>query len=132
METGQKFLIVDDDADDTDLFCEALQEIDPAHACVAVHDCGEALLKLRKETDVLPDFIFLDLNMPEMDGRTCLKEINKTARLKDIPIIIYTTSAHQEDREEMLKLGAAYFLTKATSFDNIVEGIKNAIEIVSR
>jgi len=132
METDQKFMIVDDDADDTELFCAALYEIDPSHTCMAVHDCREAFLKLQGGTDILPDFIFLDLNMPEMDGRTFLKEIKKTAGLKDIPIIIYTTSAHRKDREETLTLGAAYFLTKATSYGKIREGVKKAIESVSR
>jgi len=71
------------------------------------------------EVDVLPDYISLDLNMPRMDGRACLGEQKKDARLGEIPIIIYTTSSNVRDRVETLELGATYFLTKANSFNKM-------------
>ncbi len=116
MATDQIFLIVDDDSDDIELFREAIGEIDHRVVCQAAKDCGEALEKLRNVSDVLPDLIFLDLNMPGMDGRACLAELKKDARLKNIPVIIYTTSSHVRDKVDTLELGAAYFLTKANSF----------------
>lgn len=133
METNPTVLIVDDDDDDIELFFMAMKKIDPDAVCHVANDCEEALEKLRREydVDVLPDYIFLDLNMPRIDGKTCLAELKKDARLKEIPVIIYTTSAHHRDREETLKLGAAYFLTKASSFSKIQEGIAKAIKTVS-
>lgn len=133
MDTNLKILIVDDDRDDIDLFCLAMEKIDPGAECRAAKDCEEALktLRLEYEDKDLPDCIFLDLNMPCMDGKTCLKELKKDAKLKEIPVIIYTTSSHERDKEETAKLGAAYFLTKAYSFSQMREGIANALEIVS-
>lgn len=128
MKTGQIFMIVDDDEDDIDFFRDAIFKIDPAHTCMTASNGEDALNKLHKETGKLPDFIFLDLNMPRMDGKTCLKELKKQERLRDIPIIIYTTSAYQKERDEILKLGAAHFLTKAYSIKTLQEGIRNIIE----
>ncbi len=98
METDRKILIVDDDKDDIDLFCEAIGEIDPGAVCHIANACEEALEKLRSGADGLPDLIFLDLNMPGMDGRACLGELKGDAKVRDIPVIIYTTSSHVRDR----------------------------------
>ncbi len=116
METNPNVLIDDDDKDDIDLFCEAIGEIYPDRACHIANDCGEALEKLRGGSDVLPDLIFLDLNMSGMYGRACLAELKKDVKLKNIPVIIYTTSSHEKDRVVTLKLGTAYFLAKANLF----------------
>lgn len=121
-------MIVDDD--DIDFFRQAIRKIDPGHSCMTASNGEDALDKLQKETGKLPDFIFLDLNMPRMDGKTCLRELKKQENLKDIPIIIYTTSAHQQEQEETLKLGAAHFLTKARSIKILQEDIRDAIEAV--
>lgn len=121
-------MIVDDDGDDIDFFCQAITVINPDGVCQIANDGEEALEILRNGTDVLPDIIFLDLNMPGMDGKMCLLELKKDAKFKNIPVIIYTTSSYQQDREEILTLGAAYFLTKANSFSKICKGITEAIE----
>lgn len=131
MQTDRKILIVDDDKDDIDLFCEAIGEIDPGAVCLVANACEEALEKLRSGADGLPDLIFLDLNMPGMDGRACLRELKRDAKVRDIPVIIYTTSSHVRDRVETLNLGAAYYLTKANSFNKMRVGIAEAIETVS-
>lgn len=129
METNTTVLIVDDDKDDIDFFRMAMQKIDPGAVCHVANDCEEALEKLRHEYEgaVLPDYIFLDLNMPRMDGRACLKELKKDAKLRNIPVIIYTTSSHARDRDETLKLGAAYFLTKPNALGKMRQGIAEAI-----
>lgn len=69
--------------------------------------------------------------MPGMDGKACLKALKKHPRLKEIPVIIYTTSSAREDREETAKLGAAYFLTKPASMNGLREGLAKAIEAVA-
>ncbi|RKN83698.1 response regulator [Ulvibacterium marinum] len=123
-------MIVDDDDDDIDFFCQAIRKIDPTYTCMSATDGEAALQKLQNETNALPDFIFLDLNMPRMDGKTCLRELKKQEKLKDIPVIIYTTSSHPQEREETLQLGAAHFLTKAYSIKMLQEGIRNVLEIL--
>lgn len=133
MNAHPTVLIVDDDNDDIDFFRMAMEKIKPGAVCHVANDCEEALEKLRHEYEgaVLPDYIFLDLNMPRMDGRACLKELKRDAKLKKIPIIIYTTSSNQLERDETLKLGASYFLTKANSLREMREGIAEAIERVA-
>ncbi|KAA9346237.1 MULTISPECIES: response regulator [Larkinella] len=104
--------LIDDDEDDQELFTLALKKVDPTLTCVVADDCGEAIQKLREEDAFMPQFIFLDLNMPRMHGKQCLMELKKIARIEHIPIIIYTTSSEPKDIHETKALGATDFLTK--------------------
>lgn len=103
--------LVDDDDDDKEIFCLALEQTDSSIECITASDGREALRMLSDKT-FRPDFIFLDLNMPQMDGKECLKELRKQTDLNHIPIIIFTTSAAQRDVEETKRMGATAFITK--------------------
>ena len=120
-------LIVDDDRDDRYFFRNAVTEIDPAFECREAHDGLEALTQLRN-SKILPDFIFLDLNMPEMNGKQCLAELKKDKRLWSIPVIIYSTSDFWKDIEETSQLGAAYYLIKAWDISKLPGLIAHAME----
>lgn len=106
--------IIDDDDDDKEIFCEAMADISGSSVCLAASNGQEALHKLQ-HIAALPDFIFLDLNMPRMNGKQCLVHLKKDQRLASIPVVIYSTSKLQADREETKELGAVYFLTKPSS-----------------
>ena len=80
-------LIVDDDPDDIQLFCEALAEINETIHCFSATN-GEEALQLLKATIVKPDFIFLDLNMPRMSGKQLLVQLKSDAQFASIPVII--------------------------------------------
>ena len=123
MPKYKKILIVDDDADDVEIFCEAIAEIDPAIKCDSAENGEEALKLLRNAFYDQPDFIFLDLNMPRMNGKQCLAELKKDPQLKDIPVIVYTTSKLDEDFQETSRLGAMLFITKPTRLTKLVEAI---------
>lgn len=116
-------LIIDDDEDDRKMFCEAVQVVDEGVTCLAAVDGLEALRLLRTREISLPDFIFLDINMPRMDGKQCLAEIKQTSHLQHIPVIIYTTSKHPRDIEETKNLGAVHFISKPFHFDDICRSI---------
>jgi CheY-like chemotaxis protein len=120
-------LIVDDDSDDRDIFCEAVHEMDPSVECFAAKDGEDGLHKLRKVLKQLPDFIFLDLNMPRMDGRRFLTELKQDDKLKNIPVVILTTSSTPKDIEDTRKLGATCFITKPTSITKLCKKITYAI-----
>ena len=109
-------MIVDDDADDREFFCDVVKKIDSSIECIVAVNGEDALKILRRRVTQLPDFIFLDLNMPKMDGRKCLAELKKDVLLKNIPVIIFTTSSDCKDEEVTRKLGASYFLTKPSKF----------------
>lgn len=104
-------LLVDDDEDDREIFCLALSEADPSLTCITASDGVEALSILR-EKSFLPDYIFLDLNMPRMDGKDCLREIRKQTHLANVPVIIFSTSSADREKEETKRLGANSFIVK--------------------
>lgn len=104
-------LLVDDDEDDQDFFLSVLDRIDKFLECKTAENGREAIQYLTGEHR-LPDLIFLDLNMPVMNGRQFLLEVKKEERLKDVPVIILSTSADEATISESLRLGAAEFITK--------------------
>ena len=74
---------------------------------------------LQDETQPLPDFIFLDMNMPGNEDHACLQAIKKTARLLHIPVIIYSTSDYHKEIEQALSYGAYKYIVKPGSFTEI-------------
>ena len=123
MRNPRTFFIVDDDIDDQELFIEAVSEVDRSISCIPVSNCEEALAVLKNTKTDLPDMIFLDLNMPRLNGKQCLAELKRQAHLKDIPVIIYSTSSEKRDIEETTRLGAAHFLTKPNRFEDLCKAI---------
>jgi CheY-like chemotaxis protein len=116
-------LYVEDDPDDCELFKEAVRTVSPRALC-HVSNTGKDALEYLHETIISPDYIFLDINLPEMDGRELLKVIKMTAGLKSIPVIMYSTSTYPADKKLCLQLGAAGFITKPNSFSGMCEVLK--------
>ena len=112
-------LLVDDDEDDRKLFFEAAGEVDQTITLIGAANADEALLYLNDKDNPLPDFIFLDLRMPGLSGRQCLEEIKKDARLDPVPVIVYTTSTDVRESMELKQLGAAHFMSKPVSPDDV-------------
>src|SRR3954447_10691318 len=107
--------LIDDDIDDQEIFELALKKVDDSIDCVFANDGAEALQKFMNDESFMPDIIFLDLNMPQMNGKQCLSEIKKISRLQHIPVIIYTTTRSDADATETKMLGALDFITKPAS-----------------
>lgn len=103
---------MDDDEDDKQLFIESVKEVDENINCVTASDGQEAIIFLKDEHNTLPDYIFLDLRMPRINGKQCLEEIRKDKRLRNIPVFIYTTSKNVQDSIDLKKMGAVHFITK--------------------
>ncbi len=68
----------------------------------------------------VPDFTFLDLNMPKVNGKEFLMEFMRIEKLNTVPIYIYTTSSSEEDKRDTLQMGATGFITKPTSLNELV------------
>jgi CheY-like chemotaxis protein len=115
-------LNVDDDQEDREFFCEALREIDPSVICLTAGSGMEALSLLQKQTR-LPDYIFLDINMPMMDGKQCLKALKSISEYEAIPVIMYSTSTDSREIRECYKLGAEDFLIKPHSYEKLVNDL---------
>ena len=118
------FLLADDDADDTQLFCEALEEIDPSLICYCAMDGKMALDILQNKELKDPQAIFLDINMTGMNGWECLKQLKNKEEFKHIPVLIYSTSSHQKEVNIALDMGALCFFTKPTYFMELKEIVK--------
>lgn len=115
-------LNVDDDLEDREFFSEALREIDPSIICLLAESGMEALSMLHEQTPP-PDYIFLDINMPMMDGKQCLKALKSVPEFESIPVIMYSTSTDTREIRECYNLGAEDFLIKPHSYDKLVNDL---------
>lgn len=119
MKENIRLMIIDDDADDRALFIEAVREIDGDIECSWAKDGMQALEMLRNNALPLPNYIFLDLRMPRINGKKCLIQLKADERLADIPVIIYTTSKELEESQELKELGAIRFVSKPSNPEEI-------------
>jgi CheY-like chemotaxis protein len=136
-----KILLADDDKDDRIFFAKALQEISNATEINSVNDGEELMDYLIKNTENKPDIIFLDLNMPRKNGFECLSEIKENIRLKDIYVIIFSTSyprdiIYENDIiKKLLNFGAQDYIRKPSGYAQLKQAvhlaINKAIEIKS-
>jgi CheY-like chemotaxis protein len=122
-----RILLADDDADDRLLFKEALSGLKIKTSVETVKDGVELMEFLAQKTEVLPQLIFLDLNMPKKNGFECLKEIKSIERYKDISIAIYSTSTSEHDINETFILGANVYLSKPGDFETLKALLAKAV-----
>jgi CheY-like chemotaxis protein len=111
-------VLADDDADDRELFIEAITEIDPSAAIVTVEDGDKLMLEL-KTLKATPDLIFLDVNMPRKSGKECIAEIKRDPRLNQVPIVIYSTTLNKKDIDDAWNKGALCFMRKPDSYTKL-------------
>ncbi|MEO8770313.1 MAG: response regulator [Ferruginibacter sp.] len=115
MLSQKTILLIDDDSDDQEIFSNALKRSDKSVKCVFANDGIHALEKINAEKEFVPDFIFIDLNMPRMNGQECLVNIKKIDKLKNVPVYIYSTSMDPLTIAANKKLGANDFIVKPAS-----------------
>jgi CheY-like chemotaxis protein len=124
----KNIFLADDDADDCIFFQEALKEVAiPVHLTVSNNG-----LELMSNLELLmvhppPDVIFLDLNMPLKNGFECLKEIRETPKLKDIPVVIFSTTNNNDTVDKTFRQGANFYICKPHSFRLLVKAIENIL-----
>lgn len=122
----KNLLLIDDDEDDQELFIEAAREISSEINITVVPDAAIALEKLTK-SQVTADVIFSDLNMPKMNGQQFLLEIKRHPGLKDIPVIIFSTSSHSHTIQLVKDFGAHEFITKPGLFNELVSTLRRLL-----
>lgn len=125
-----KILLADDDKDDRFFFDKALKALDIPTKLVTVED-GELLMDyLTKNSENLPDVLFLDLNMPRKTGAECLSEISLHGKLKELPVIIYSTSLHEEMASLLYNKGAYYYIQK-TDLDELQKILNHVLTLIT-
>ncbi|MEJ7644178.1 MAG: response regulator [Chryseolinea sp.] len=125
----QTILLVDDDEEDQEIFQDALKEIDPLILCSFANDGEEAMSLLGGAAVVKPDLMFIDMNMPKLNGKQVLRELKSSGSLEDIPVVMYSTFFGPKDIDEINSLGAVHYLVKATKFSDLCDALR---EILSR
>ena len=133
-----EILLVEDNEGDVGLVEEVLEEAKIRNIIHVANDGEDAILFLHGKGKFSgsprPDIILLDLNLPKKDGREVLKEVKENNNLKNIPIVILTTSEAEKDILRAYELHANAYVTKPLDFDqfiNVVESIANFwLEIV--
>ena len=112
-------LLADDDEDDRLFFKDAIEEVKVKTVVRIVEDGVQLMDYLNKPEISLPNVVFLDLNMPRKNGMECLKEIRSDHKLKDLSVVIYSTSASEEDIEATFVRGANVYIKKPNDFDEL-------------
>lgn len=118
--------LADDDQDDSEMFSEALSLIDDSITFLSAPN-GRELLTTLEESAHLPDLIFLDLNMPVMNGWECLKHLKADDRYKQIPVTIISTASHEKEIKTALELGALCYFVKPSNFKQLIELIRTVV-----
>ncbi len=118
-------LYVEDDLDDCDLFTEAIKQIphkDGSIKCVLASDGDEGLAKLI-DFPQNPDIIFLDINMPKMDGKEFVMAVKQNEKLRHIPIVIYSTTITTVDMQLFNLHSVFHFFNKPSDFSLLCKGL---------
>ncbi len=111
----EHLLLIDDDEDDREIFLSVIDVVSPSTTCATAANGREGLDALASASR-LPQVIFLDLNMPLMDGRQFLIEVKKNVSWKEIPVVILTTSSDLNSINRTRELGAIEFITKPDKY----------------
>ncbi|HET8865997.1 MAG TPA: response regulator [Gracilimonas sp.] len=125
-----RVLLTDDDEDDRLVFKEILQEMDKDIILHMMNDGKQLMDFLAKKNNPLPHIVFLDLNMPNMNGIECLKEIRSHEKYNDISIAIYSTSTSEKDIEETFLNGANIYITKPAAYSDLKKVLKKSLTAV--
>ncbi len=118
--------LAEDDLDDQDIFRQAIREVSDTVFFKAFDD-GVELMETLNRNRPLPDVLFLDLNMPRKSGFECLAEIKGDSMLKDIHVVILSTSTHPQNIHYCYKYGAAFYAVKPPDYYSMTKLIKKVL-----
>jgi CheY-like chemotaxis protein len=111
-----RIFLADDDDDDCLLFKDAILEIDENIDLIVSKNGDELMKTFKVDVPPLPDVLFLDLNMPCKTGFECLNEIKRTEALKDVPVVVLSTSSNPENIRKAYDCGADFYARKPGDF----------------
>ncbi len=129
-------LLADDDSDDQFFFNKALKSLPISTHLTTVHDGEQLMNYLAENSEHLPNVLFLDINMPRKNGFECLFEIKHNEKLKDLPVVMFSTSYPRDMNYErdmintLLNIGAYDYIRKPDDFTQLKKVISNALDII--
>ena len=121
--------LADDDEDDRMFFTDAFREIKIKTRVNTFNDGVELMDFLNKEHSILPQVLFLDINMPRKNGIECLLEIKKNKRFDDMAIAMYSTSSSEEHIEETFVNGANIYIKKPSDFATLKKILADVVSL---
>lgn len=121
-------LLIDDDAEDQEIFAHALAHLDLDIDCVTASDGIRAIEKIKSDPEFNPYFIFIDVNMPRMNGIDCLVEIKKISRVKDTHVYLYSTYVDPKTAHRAKDEGAIDVLVKANSMGELKQMLSGVVK----
>jgi DNA-binding NtrC family response regulator len=122
-------LYVDDDPDDCEIMIEAIAKLDQSINVITFAGVAEAI-EFLDQVSVPPNFIFLDINMPLVNGKTGLIEIKKRDKLKNIPVVMCSTTPVTREMKTYFELGAYDFIVKPNTFDKLCVALDSILHSV--
>jgi CheY-like chemotaxis protein len=125
-------LLVEDDLDDQEIFQMCLKKISPDIECSVSNNGVDALAMLEKIGSYTPDYIFMDVNMPKMNGIECLTRIKKISRLNDSKIFMYSTTSEKSVLTQTKDLGAHEFIVKPAKTKDLKDKLASIFQIVNQ
>ena len=128
MKRDLTIFYTDDDQEDLEFFREIVDIIDE-DVVVHTHNSGPALIYALDNPPPTPHLIFLDINMPGMNGFEILKKVRESERHRELPIIIFSTSGDDFAVEKSRQLGASMYVQKSSVFDHLKKSIEHALAI---
>ena len=120
----KNILLIDDDIDDCTIFESALKEISSIIKFASLNACKDILLYL---DDCSTDLIFLDINLPKVDGFNCLKELQNSAKHCRIPIVMYSSSNNPKEINAAYGFGASLYFKKPTGYNDMVDSLSSIL-----
>ena len=124
-------LLADDDIDDCLFFKDALEALPISTKLKTVHDGDQLLDYLTANEEQPPHVLFLDINMPRKNGFECLSEIKQNPKLKDLPVVMFSTSGEQDKINILFKTGADVYIKKPANFAQLVQVIHHALPMAA-
>ncbi|MGV9004304.1 response regulator [Flavobacterium sp.] len=121
--------LADDDEDDRVFFKDAFDELKINTNVTTCNDGVELMEYLLKPETIVPNILFLDLNMPRKNGFECLLEIRKDKKFKDVAIAIYSTSSSEEDIENTFVHGANIYIKKPSDFSTLKKVLSEVVTL---
>jgi len=122
-------MLADDDEDDRNFFNDAINDLKINNKLTIFKNGKDLMDYLESPDTILPDILFLDLNMPCKTGNECLKDIRSNQKFKDISIAIYSTSSSDKDIEETFVGGANIYIKKPNDFSKLKKVLKEVVNL---
>lgn len=125
-----KIYLIDDDSEEAELFSEAVKRIDSSIDLVWCDVVSNAFEQLVNDQN-LPAAIFIDLNIPQVSGKTLLKMLRENSITENIPVVIYSTSISKKDMSDTLPYNVSFYLEKPENFSALCEKLSDVLNKVT-